>query len=455
MGATGETDGDVMNEPIADEFYLSLFERATTTFLAERARLADVDADPAGRIEAILTDRDGTLGLPSSDVAALLTLVRSDPDPVLRRRVLEAAGRLRLATYGDDVATMVPIEVTSYCQSSCKFCGWRADNRDMTRLSITETAIREQAKILAEQGFSHFEIAGGDDLKFLKNDLESLIRGLKEETTAINPAARVSLCLVPLMESQYAKLHDAGLDCVLTWQETYDKELFDFHIPTGPKAWGIDENFAITRGGNGYLQRLKSQEMAVRCGMQAGLGAMIGLSPVTEADVMSVVEHGQKLLTHYADTIEPLIIGMPAWNSITTSKTDNRDGLGFDFDAEANFELIAAIYLLAFPDRHAWVFANGRVSPDVQTSTVRTAACFTSTCVQIAPGAYLDIDAQMDASARRKMFVRSSVDTDLLTHERVMAGEQFVHYYLTHADFLELFAAQGLDVVNDRELLAH
>ena len=445
-----------MTNPIADGFYLSIFDNAREAFTGERDRIvahAAADGSIVEQVVAVLDARDGERGLTPSEAATLLTTVRSAPDPEARDRIVAAAAALRLACFGDDVATMVPIEVTSYCASGCKFCGWRADNKDMVRLAISEDAIREQARILAAEGFSHFEIAGGDHLSFLKNDLAALIAGLKEETSAVNPDARVSLCLVPMHEQQYADLRDVGLDCVLTWQETYDKELYDFHIPSGPKATGIDLEFNITRDGNGYLQRLKSQEMAIRCGLQAGMGAMIGLSPITEADMLSVIIHGQELLSHYAGDIQPLIIGMPAWNSITTVNADNRDDLGFDFDVEGNFELLSAIYLLSFPDRMAWVFANGRVAPDVQTACVRTAACFTSTCVQIAPGAYLDIDAQLGTAEKKRFFVRSTVEPEKLTKERVLAGEQFVHYYLTHGDFLDLFADQGLEVVNDRSLL--
>ncbi len=443
-------------DPIADGFYLSIFDNAREAFTTERDRMAAAvgeGADITERVRSVLAGRDRARGLDPTDAATLLATVRATPDLDARASIIDAAAALRMECFGDDVATMVPIEVTSYCASGCKFCGWRADNKDMVRLAISEEAIREQARILAAQGFSHFEIAGGDHLSFLKNDLAALIAGLKEETSAVNPDARVSLCLVPMHEQHYADLRDVGLDCVLTWQETYDKDLYDFHIPTGPKATGIDLDFNITRDGNGYLQRLKSQEMAIRCGLQAGMGAMIGLSPITEADMLSVIIHGQELLTHYAGAIQPLIIGMPAWNSITTVNSDNRDDLGFDFDVEGNFQLLSAIYLLAFPDRMAWVFANGRVAPDVQTACVRTAACFTSTCVQIAPGAYLDIDAQLGTADKKRFFVRSTVEPEKLTKERVLAGEQFVHYYLTHGDFLDLFADQGLEVVNDRSLL--
>ena len=442
-----------MMDPIADGFYLSIFDEAKTAFVNERDRMvADEDGDIAEQVRAVLDGREAS-GLTPPEAAILLATVRSTPDADARASIIEAAAALRHDCFGDDVATMVPIEVTSYCASGCKFCGWRADNKDMVRLAISEEAVREQARILAAQGFSHFEIAGGDHLSFLKNDLSALIAGLKEETSAVNPEARVSLCLVPMHEQQYADLRDVGLDCVLTWQETYDKELYDFHIPTGPKATGIDLEFNITRDGNGYLQRLKSQEMAIRCGLQAGMGAMIGLSPITEADMLSVIIHGRELLAHYAGDVQPIIIGMPAWNSITTVNSDNRYELGFDFDVEGNFELLSAIYLLSFPDRMAWVFANGRVAPEIQTACVRTAACFTSTCVQIAPGAYLDIDAQLGTADKKRLFVRSTVEPEKLTKERVLAGEQFVHYYLTHGDFLELFADQGLEVVNDRSLL--
>lgn len=441
-----------MVDPIDDSFYLSIFDRARTAFLAQRDSVDD-QVDAVERVRNVLADRNPENGLVPADAALLLSMVRAAPIEEARALIISAAAQLRYECFGDDVATMVPIEVTSYCASGCKFCGWRSNNKDMVRLAISEEAVREQAKILAAQGFSHFEIAGGDHLSFLKNDLAGLIAGLKEETSAVNPEARVSLCLVPMHEQQYADLRDVGLDCVLTWQETYDKELYDFHIPTGPKATGIDLDFNITRDGNGYLQRLKSQELAIRCGLQAGLGAMIGLSPITEADMLSVIMHGQKLLSHYEDGIQPLIIGMPAWNPITTVDSDNRYALGFDFEVEGNFELLSAIYLLAFPDRHAWVFANGRVAPEVQAACVRTAACFTSTCVQIAPGAYLDLDAQLGTADKKRMFVRSTVEPEKLTKERVLAGEQFVHYYLTHGDFLDMFSDRGLEVVNDRSLL--
>ncbi|MFM2449110.1 MAG: hypothetical protein RIS44_1560, partial [Pseudomonadota bacterium] len=322
------------------------------------------------------------------------------------------------------------------------------------RLAITEEAIREQAKILAGMGFSHFEIAGGDHLPFLRNGLSQLIAALKQETRAINPQSRVSMCLVPMHESQYATFKQQGLDCVLTWQETYQRELFNFHIPSGPKATGIDLEFKMVSGGDGFMARLQSQEFAVRAGLQVGIGTMIGLSDNAEADILSAVMHGKGLIDHYGDRVLPLIIGMPAWNSITTDATDNRSALSRPFDSERNFELIAAIYLLAFPDRRAWVFANGRVHPEVQTNCVVTASCFTSTLVQIAPGAYLGLDPELTRGTKLvRFFAKKSLADEEVTQENILSGEQFMHYLLSHDEFVSKFTSRGLSMVSDQCLL--
>ena len=442
-------------QPIDDAFYKSLYTNAEAIYLGQ-SRDCETDAMPS-KVRAILARRTASEeALSPEETSTLLHLVRDRPDPGLRAEVIAAARKVREASYGMGVATMVPIEVTSFCSSTCKFCGWRADNKDMIRLAITEDAIREQARILAAKGFSHFEIAGGDDLKFLKDNLHSLIRNLKTETRAINPAARVSLCLVPMHEHHYAALKDDGLDCVLTWQETYREDLYNEHIPTGPKATGIDHDLKLqkrTGESTGWLHRMQSQELSIRAGLQAGMGCMIGLADVAEADILAVTLHGNKLIDHYGDAVEPLIIGMPTWNPITTAATDNAATLRPPFEAEPNFEFVAALYLLAFPNRRAWVFANGRVHPDIQTRCVENASVFTSTLVQIAPGAYLGLDGRR---VPRAMFDRvKGLSEEELSRDDVLSGEQFVHYYDSHENFVQRFVDAGLTVVSCESMLNH
>ncbi len=443
-----------MKERIADEFYLSMFDTASSHLEAADSVLQRTE-NVAELVENILRERSAEQGLTVDQSALLLHLVRNAPDEQAEQRVIQAARALREQVFGDRVATMVPVEATSYCASNCKFCGWRADNREMVRSRITVDAIRAQARTLAAKGISHFEIVGGDDLRFFKSDLEPMIQALKEETTAVLPEARVSMCFTAMHEEHYAQFKESGLDCVLTWQETYSEDLYNFHISSGPKATGIDRDFQVIRDGNGFLDRLKSNESAVRVGLQVGIGSIIGLADNTEADILSVIMHGRKLAEHYPEEIQPIIIGMPAWNAITTANTDNRIALGFKFDDfESRFELISSIYLLGFPDHLAWVFANGRVSPEIQMDCISTAACFTSTLVQIAPGGYLEFDDDGNLIGdHQQLFLKSTVPLDELKKDIVLSGEQFAHYFATHEEYLEMFADRQLRPVPDNDFI--
>ncbi len=448
--------GPKMKERIADEFYLSMFDTASSHLETAGATLQE-SADAAALVEQILRNRTAEGGLSLEQSALLLHLVRNAPDPEIERQVIDAARTLRGQVFGDKVATMVPVEATSYCASSCKFCGWRSDNREMVRSRITVNAIRTQARTLAAKGISHFEIVGGDDLRFFKTDLEPMIQALKEETTAVLPEARVSMCFTAMHEEHYEQFKASGLDCVLTWQETYSEDLYNFHISSGPKATGINRDFQVEQKGNGFLDRLKSNESAVRVGLQVGIGSIIGLADNTEADILSVIMHGRKLAEHYPEEIQPIIIGMPAWNAITTTNTDNRMALGFKFDDfESRFELISSIYLLGFPDHLAWVFANGRVSPEIQMDCIETAACFTSTLVQIAPGGYLEFDDDGNLIGdHEQMFLKSTVPLDELKKDIVLSGEQFSHYFATHEEYLAMFADRQLTAVPDNDFIVN
>jgi 2-iminoacetate synthase len=408
-------------ELIPIEFYTGLFPKSLETY---NSSLSSNGRDLGSTVKAIASERLNTRsGLTKDSAAVLLQLLRHNNNQAAREIVINAARVLRSRTFGNKFAAMVPIEMSSFCASNCTFCGWRADNREMVRLKISANALQRQVSMLAEMGFSHFEIASGDELGFIKNELGEAISVVKTTAAKTVSQPRVSICVTPLLEQHYRYLKTFGLDTVLTWQETYDSTTFNRYVTAGPKAKGITEDFRLDLHGNGHLARMRSQEFAVRAGLQVGLGCMIGLGSSPEADILSAISHGQKLIETYSEGTQPLIIGLPTWNEITTSESDNVALREQSIDSEEIFELVAAIYLLSFPDKMAWVFPNCRVPKDVQVRSVFTAGCFTSTMVRLGPGAYLEELSQDDLTAT---FARSSVPKETLNRATVLKGEQFV-----------------------------
>ena len=439
---------------ISDEFYQSLFTHALHLVTEARNEFRGCK-DKAGLISSVLRSRQPDAGLEPVATGVLLQLLdregEAEGNDDLRALVLGEARRVRGDLYGNDVAMMVPIEISSYCASNCTFCGWRSDNKDMVRLKISEKALNEQLQYLAGYNFSHFELVAGDDLVFIKNELTDVVRSVKAQLKERNPEARVSICLTPLHEIHYQTLKAEGLDTVLTWQETYNPELYKKLITSGPKAHGMTHDFKVARE-DGCTVRMKSHELAVRANLQVGLGVMVGLEEDhPDADILAAILHGAKLIEHYPDTMQPIIIGMPTWNPITTARTDNAKFHRTRINPERDFELVAAIYFLGLPNRYAWVFPNCRVSKATQINAIKTAGCFTSGMVRVGPGAYLDYSNKEDAS---KCFSKCSEPLDTLTKERILNGEQFTHHFDTQENYVMRFKEAGLNVVLETKYLS-
>ncbi len=432
--------------------YQTLYPLASGYLREARSSLREPHESTAALDEILHNRLNSSEGMSPKDVAFLLAAVLNPAMGLHRERILASSAALRRRTYGNHVATMVPIEIGSYCASNCTFCGWRRDNKAMLRLRVNSGALIAQVRELAALGFSHFELSGGDDLVFLQKELYSTVLNVKSVIQEVVPEGRLSICLTPLMAEHYRELKTLGLDTVLTWQETYHRASYERLITKGPKANGIDHEFRLIRDGDGFLARASSQERAVKEGLQVGIGVMLGLAPDPEADVLSTILHGQYLLGLQGANALPLIIGMPTWNPITTTETDQRDNWHRPFDPAEVFEIISAIYFLAFPDYLAWVFPNCRVPMATQVRSIVTAGVFTSTMVRVGPGAYL---AEMAESTRMSdIFASSSTDLEALTPSKVLQGEQFQHHFHGHREYVRAFQDVGLEVVSDTALLS-
>jgi 2-iminoacetate synthase len=436
-----------MKPLIEIERYQSLFSESKN--LMNWARMASNDANQNEIVRMTLANRTAR-GLALKDCAILLS--ESETRPENRLQILEAASKLRKQLFGNRVSVMAPLEYSSYCASSCTFCGWRSENSRATRLRLSAEGLAEETHELLRMGFSHIEISGGDDIAFLRTELPNAVRTVKDIATKYNRDARVSICLTPLTTKLYANLkNEDGLDAVLTWQETYERETFYKLVKDGPKRFGVNDDLVVVTNGDGHLERMRSQEYAIRAGLQVGMGVMLGIADDPDSDILTCINHGQMLITHYDHMVAPIIFGMPLWRPIWTRETDLRSQFGPQNDWSERFSLVAAIYLLAMPDEMAWVFPNCRVSPGIQIESILAAGVFTSTQVKVTPGGYRALrDGGISPEVK---FKRSSCEKGSINKTTILAGEQFTHFEEPHQMYLDRFARNGLEIVTDKSLL--
>jgi len=225
-------------------------------------------------------------------------------------------------------------------------------------------------------------------------------------------------------------------------------------ITKGPKARGIRDDWKIQKNGNGHEFRYLSQERALKAGMQVALGSMLKLNNNLNFEVLATIQHARSLIQKYSiDYNYPIVIGIPIWNKIPTSVTDNCPNN--QMDVGSIFYYIAAIYFLSLPPDKVWVFPNCRVHLRDQIEAVRAAGVFTSTEVKLGPGGYIPALISKNANNRKYLsFIKKQIEEDLGINysspeelERELdLGEQFLHHYDSHEVYIKAFKEAGLEV---------
>ena len=389
-------------------------------------------------------------------LAALVKAMTLPGGASIASMVCDRGAVIRNQLFGNQVVAMAPVEISNTCASDCLFCGWRVSNRAMKRLKMPTDLAMLQVEYLINQGIHYIEFVSGDDISVVRDQLLDLIRQTRALLDSRGVRGKIAFCTLALTESQYRTLKAAGADASIVWQETYDPAIFAEHVVNGPKAFGITDDWKVDRTGNGCAFRIESQERAMRAGLEVALGSMLGLNPDICTEFLATVEHARYLAqTYNASPGHPVIIGMPIWNAITTRETDLRPS-----DApslQALFPALAALYLLALPDKSTWVFPNCRVPLDIQIEAARVGGAFSSTEVKLGPGGYLPSIIRQQRSEGKDvtplidnlqtLLREQGEDIDTL-QQALDEREQFLHHYHTHEIYKQAMSKAGLQIAD-------
>jgi hypothetical protein len=405
------------------------------------------------KFKAIL-DKSKTEELSLEEINLLINCIYSENFNYYREFLLDISTQQRFKAFGNKVIAMAPVEISNHCSSDCYFCGWRASNWAMPRMSISEDLVLEQVNYLLDKGIYSIEYVGGDDFNFVRKLLPSLIPETKKLFKEKGVEGRIYICTMALTVAQYSELKALGADSMIVWQETYDPLIYRKMITKGPKAHGIQDDWRIQQNGNGYEFRYLSQERALKAGMQVALGSMLKLNDNLNYEILATIQHARSLIKGYPINHNyPIVIGMPLWNSIPTSVTDN---LPKEKEYIAPiFTYIAAIYFLSLPAEKVWIFPNCRVSLKDQIEAVKAAGVFTSTEVKLGPGGYLPALLRKNAEDEKYIsYIKGKIEKNLgikyntlqELERKLDLGEQFLHHYDTHEAYVKALEERGLEV---------
>jgi 2-iminoacetate synthase len=218
--------------------------------------------------------------------------------PELASLVLAASRKKKAQRFNETVFSISPLYVTSICREHCTYCNFRAENKRaaITRLRLTPDQLREEVDFLVNHhGLRVVELVYSSDPKF---SIDTIAEHISITADVLEKAGGgiVGINAAPFAVDEYQRLKAAGLNFIVMWQETYNRERYrELHIGRTPKT--------------DYERRVTTFDRVIQGGIKnIGLGVLSGLAP-WRADWLSLMAHEQYLYETYG--VYTAVLGVP------------------------------------------------------------------------------------------------------------------------------------------------
>ncbi|WP_297281927.1 2-iminoacetate synthase ThiH [uncultured Anaerococcus sp.] len=285
--------------------------------------------------------------------------ILNDKDGKFLETMADKAYAKRTRYFGNNVTLFSPLYIANYCENSCKYCGFRAQS-DIERAKLDFDEIEAEMTALAATGIEDVLILTGESKKFSSIDYIARACEIGKKYFKV-----IGLEIYPANIEDYKKLRKAGADFVTVFQESYNKEIYDFYHPAGHKR--------------SFPYRIDTQERAIMGAMRGvGFGTLFGLgNPIEEAFKLGI--HASLIQQKYPEA--EIAISLPRIRP--THGAD--DSLNFDNIVEDRefFQILLAIRIFL---PYASITLSTRESREFRNLAVKYAATKVSASVDTSIG---------------------------------------------------------------------
>ena len=243
-------------------------------------------------IEQILEKAKECKGLSHKEAAVLLECEIPD----LIEKIFTLAKQIKQRFYGNRIVMFAPLYLSNYCVNECRYCPYHHSNCHIARKQLTQEEIVREVTALQDMGHKRLALEAGEDPVHCPIDyvLESIktIYSIKHKNGAIR---RVNVNIAATTVENYRKLKEAGIGTYILFQETYNKESYEYLHPKGPKS--------------NYAYHTEAMDRAMEGGIDdVGIGVLFGLN-MYKYDFVGLLMHAEHL--EAAQGVGPHTISVP------------------------------------------------------------------------------------------------------------------------------------------------
>jgi 2-iminoacetate synthase len=311
-------------------------------------------------IRAILRKAGEGKGIDPPEVAALLQV----ENPSLIGEMFQTARGVKERIYGKRLVLFAPLYLSNHCLNNCLYCGFRRDNREITRRRLTPAEIRNQVEELESLGHKRLLLECGEsplaDMDFVEEAIATVYATKKGQ----GEIRRVNINIAATSVENYRRLQAAQIGTYQLFQETYHRPTYE----------------ALHEGLKGdYDRQLFAHDRAMEGGIDdVGLGVLFGLYDY-KFEVLALLHHALHLEKAFG--VGPHTISVPRW----------RPAQGVDFIlphpvADESFKKLVAVLRLAVP--YTGMIISTRESVEMRSEAFSLGISQTSAGSRTSPGGY-------------------------------------------------------------------
>jgi len=311
-------------------------------------------------------------------------LINAD-DPELIEEIKAGARALKEKVYGNRIVLFAPLYIGNYCSNNCKYCGFRASNKDAVRRTLSDEEIIKEVSALEDNGQKRLILVYGEHPNYSPEYIAHTVKLVYSIKKGKGEIRRVNINAAPLDIEGFRTVGDAGIGTYQVFQETYHPEAYKWYHLSGRKR--------------DYDWRLTSLDRAQEAGVDdVGIGALFGLYD-WRFEVLGLVRHTNHLEACY--NVGPHTISFPRLKDAASMNINK------DYEVrDDEFKRLVAILRLAVP--YTGMILTARESHDVRREVMKFGVSQIDGGTKIELGAYSDIKNEQQNLNREQFMINDA-----------------------------------------------
>lgn len=317
------------------------------------------------QINDILSKASEKTGL-SLDETAVLTQIE---DPEQLDLLYKTAYKVKQDIYGNRIVIFAPLYISNECANICDYCGFRADNKELLRRTLTIEQIQQETKILEEFGYKRLLLVYGEHPRFGGKWIAETVEAVYLGSNTHNQIRRININTAPLSVEDFKIVKQVGIGTYQCFQETYHRQTYEkVHI----KGFKSD-----------YQNRLAAHDKAFAAGIDdVGLGVLFGLYD-WKFEVLGLLTHAAHLEKQYG--VGPHTISFPRIEPALNAPLSERPPFQV---TDTDLQKIIAILRIAIP--YTGIILTTRETKELRSELLKLGVSQISAGSRTYPGGYYD-----------------------------------------------------------------